>query len=107
MKNPKKLRIKTLKCKWCDKDIVLLHACFQLLTDCVEKEKLINGIIDWNWDENHKKVKMEIEELYTWWKYRIKLDKKGKINPILNHDQYETDNEMLIRLIKIREYLWT
>lgn len=37
------LTIKTLTGEWCDKDIVMLHACFQLLTDCIESEDLFTG----------------------------------------------------------------
>ena len=35
----KYLKIKTLEKGWHDKDEVLLHAAFQLLTDFVEQEK--------------------------------------------------------------------
>ncbi len=41
------LSIQSLNQDWCDKDVVMLHACFQLLKDCVEKEDLLSGHIDW------------------------------------------------------------
>ena len=91
---------------WCDKDIVMLHACFQLLTDYVEDEKLFTGDIDWNHDEEHKKAKEELEVLYNWWIERKGMDLDDKIYD-LEEEQYEEDNEMLIRLIKVRKYLWT
>ena len=56
------LKIETLNDGWSDKDNIMLHACFQLLTDCVEKEKLLNGHTDWNYNEDFKAVKKEIEE---------------------------------------------
>ena len=43
----------------------MLHACFQLLTDCIEDEELFTGHVDWNHDEEHKNAKKELEELYS------------------------------------------
>jgi hypothetical protein len=106
MKNPDTLKIQTLSGDWCDKDIVMLHACFQLLTDCIEEEKLLTGNTDWNNDLEHTNAKKEIEELYNWWTERKKLEQKEGIND-LDRSQYQKDNEMLIRLINIRQYLWT
>ena len=103
MKKPNILKIKTLSdCKddWCDKDVVMLHACFQLLTDCVENEKLLDGHIDWTVSEEEKKIKTEIETLYNWWKERKNKDDWDSI-------QFDKDDEMLIILIKIRRHLWT
>lgn len=106
MKNPEILNIKTLSGDWCDKDIIMLHACFQLLTDCIEDEKLFTGHVDWNNDEEHKKAKEELEFLYNWWIKRKNQDLEAEIND-LEKEQYEEDNKMLIRLIKVRQYLWT
>lgn len=41
------LKNKSLDDEWCDKDIVMLHACFLLLEDCVEQEKLLDGTTEW------------------------------------------------------------
>lgn len=107
MHNPNTLHIDTINADWCDKDIVLLHACFQLFTDCIEKEDL-NNMTDWTQDEKFASAKVEIDELYNWWKDRVKKENDGKPEGlILSEKQYEKDNEMLIRLIKIRKYLWT
>lgn len=39
------LKIESLSDEWRDKDLILLHACFQLLKDFFEKEKkIIEGI---------------------------------------------------------------
>ncbi len=97
------LKIESLDKGWQDKDNVLLHACFQLLKDCVEKENLLAGHIDWNADEKHQKVKLELEKLYAWWLKRLeKEDQCG-----LNKQQYEEDDRMLHQLIDIRWALWT
>ena len=61
------LKIDSLTDGWCDKDHVLLHACFQLLCDFVEKEMLVQDNIDWNATEEIKNAKKEIDELYAWW----------------------------------------
>jgi hypothetical protein len=106
LKNPDTLIIKTLNGDWCDKDIVMLHACFQLLTNCIEDEHLLSGHIDWRHNEEQKNAKIEIEELYAWWNKRKNLDREDAIYD-LDKDQYVKDNEMLIRLITIRQYLWT
>lgn len=41
------LKIESLDEGWSDKDNVMLHACFQLLTDCIEKEQR-HQLTDWN-----------------------------------------------------------
>ena len=95
-----KLQIESLDNDWHDKDEVLLHACFQLLKDCIEKEDLFNDGRDWSYDA---KAKKELKTLYAWWKRRAQMeetfDKDDK--------QYQEDDLMLQRLIKIRWKLWT
>jgi hypothetical protein len=80
---------------WVDRDEIMLHACFQILQDCMEKEKV---------DKHchygaHKQFVDEVRFLYKWWKKR----KKGE----RGDDQEKEDDEMLIRLMKIRTGLWT
>jgi hypothetical protein len=94
------LKIETLDGNWRDKDSVMLHACFQLLKDCVEKENLLNGHTDWGADEKHRKAKIEIEELYNWWLSYTESD-------IPDEEQYEIETNMLVRLVAIRWALWT
>jgi len=53
--------------KWCDKDHVMLLACFQLLVDFVEKEKPQN-IVDFVHDNNQRFQWKEIRALYKYWK---------------------------------------
>ena len=93
------LKIESLNEEWKDKDQVMLHACFQVLKDCVEKENLFNCHVDWDHDEVHRQTKKEIQTLYDWWKKRS------------NEDTYdgsdEEDDTMLLRLLKIRNALWT
>jgi hypothetical protein len=92
------LKIESLSDGWRDKDDVILHSCFQLLKDFVEQEK---EIIDWESDEGTKDAKFEIDFLYSWWTKRV--DKEND----LNKKQYEENNQMLMKLIRIRKYLWT
>jgi hypothetical protein len=95
------LKIESLSNVWRDKDDVILHACFQLLKDFVEQEKEIIKIIDWENDEETKNAKLVIDFLYNWWMKRVDKDDD------LDGKQYEEDNQMLIKLISIRKYLWT
>ena len=106
MKNPNNLNINSLSGDWCDNDTIMLHACFQLLIDCVENEQLLTGHIDWSVDESHANAKKEIEELYQWWNTRKKDSVQNQIDDF-NEQQYLKDNAMLIRLINVRKYLWT
>ncbi len=62
----KRLKITTLSKGWHDKDEILLHAAFQLLTDFVEKERP-DKIVDWDFDDQHKNAWAEIKGLYKWW----------------------------------------
>ncbi len=94
------LKIETLDENWRDKDSVMLHACFQLLKDCVEQENLLNGSTDWEVDEKFRMAKQEIEKLYHWWLSYSEPD-------LPDIERYELENEMLIRLVKVRWALWT
>jgi hypothetical protein len=93
------LKIDTLDENWRDKDSVMLHACFQLLKDCVEKESLLDGHTDWAADEKHCLAKKEIEELYDWWLSYTESD-------IPDDESFDIETKMLVRLVKIRWALW-
>jgi len=77
-----------------DRDVIMLHACFQILQDCIEKE---NVDTDCDYDA-HKEFVDEVRFLYNWWLKR-KVD--------IDFDNDAQDDEMLIRLMKIRSSLWT
>jgi hypothetical protein len=53
--------------KWCDKDHVMLLACFQLLVDFVEQEKPQKHT-DYVHDKNQRLQWKEIQALYKYWK---------------------------------------
>ncbi len=95
------LKIESLPDGWRDKDVIILHAGFQLLKDFVEKEKVIIEQIDWKHNEETEKAKVEIDFLYGWG-----LETFDKEND-LDEKQYEEDNQMLKRLIDVRKYLWS
>lgn len=65
MKKPNILRIKTINATWCDKDNVMLHACFQLLTDFIEQENPFENNLEWSYSEERVNAKIEIEFLYS------------------------------------------
>lgn len=119
-----------------DKPEIMLSVNFNLLVDYVEKE-LVAVEIDWSHSPEYIKVENEIIYLYNWWKnYNkslderyLKLHKNFPEFDILNADQNsqeyrlyveelydilklkekmrETEDDNLIRLMKIRRHLWT
>lgn len=103
------LKIKSLSDGWCDKDAVLLHACFQVLNDFIHKEMLpMDKHLDWSGTEETQKARKEIEELDAWWQEWKKIDRGHKTTSseedVADHLK---ENEMLKRLIDVRRYLWT
>ena len=101
-----RLTITTLTSGWNDRDSILLHACFQLLVDCVEKEHLLSNQIDWNYDPQTAQHKQELEALYAWWKARTGKAADEQFDPQAPA-QYDEDTAMLARLVQIRGRLWT
>ncbi len=125
------LKINSLTNGWCDKDHVLLHACFQLLSDFVEQEIPKYPFINWNiptdkmnfvirdinfdagnTDEvnsaDTRNVKTEFEELYAWWQEWKKKETTEKSSTFKeDREEYLKENEMLKRLIDLRMYMWT
>lgn len=109
-----------------DIDIRLLYACFSLLEDFMEKEKP-GETIDWSYDEEHKNAWKEMNDLYLWWKNRKnseikKIEFSGKFDKSKNEEEnikdifktfkleeedYETCTNNMVRLCKIRKFLWT
>ena len=94
------LKIDTLDKGWRDADSLLLHACFQILIDFVEKEQAFECHVDWDNDRKHSLAKKEILELYNWWKIHHELG-------IPAVEAHQRENVMLKRLIDIRWALWT
>lgn len=93
------LIIDSLEHGWKDADSLLLHACFQILVDFVEKERAFDSHVDWDNDQKLTLAKQEILELYNWWKQHKEPDD-------FDHTYLE-ESEMLKRLIDIRWALWT
>ena len=96
------LHIASLGPGWFDKCHVMLHACFQLLSDCIEVEKLFECDVDWDSDDRHRLAKSELLELHRWWKARIAVNEIAADGD----DQYREDDLMLSRLIRHRWALW-
>ena len=75
----KRLEIHTLDKGWCDKDDVLLHAAFQLLTDFMELERP-DQIVDYDHNEQSRQQWSELQALYHWWT----VTRPQRQDPILN-----------------------
>jgi hypothetical protein len=98
----KYLKIHSLDKGWHDKDIILLHAVFQLLLDFVEHEKP-GKIIDWQADKLHRDAWKEIQSLYKWWKNdrparKSPLDDKRIKIPTMEFE--EVPGSQLMKLIE-------
>lgn len=110
------------KGQWYDLTYRIPHCLFYELEKFIEKEKGL-GVHEWektltfneDWgvksdDEKYGKLTpqalaaIEQDVIYSWWK-----ENKGKKDvDFENEDEYlEQEEEMLIRLIKIRNSLWT
>ncbi len=107
MKPSNILEITSLDDGWCDKDHVLLHACFQLLVDFVEKEMLPQDYPDWEATPETSNARKEIEALYTWWQEWKKEESNKSTSFREDEKRYHKENEMLKRLIDVRMFLWT
>ena len=84
----------------------MLCGNFKCLEVFIEDEK---GIEKFEWAERNE-IKQEIEFLYNWWKFKRNLE-WDFIYEKYSHDkseaQEERETEMLVRLMKVRRYLWT
>lgn len=119
---------------WMDKDHLMLLVNMKLLVDYVEEERPFE-LINWDHDVVNANARKEIEEIYKWWKNYENRQKE--IDNVLHEwylsTQLQSDNQeavkkekelfdkqslmetkldeeeqdMLIRLIKIRRFLWT
>lgn len=112
---------------WHDVDYKMLHACFDLLVEFVEKEKGLEILklqythIEENGEfcpskvpdefysiENYNRAKEiynEVKELYDWWK-PLTAEQIDDMEFFTSKD-VNLCTDQLIRLIKVRKYLWT
>lgn len=99
---------KKLPPTWVDRDHLLLHCCFQILEDFVHDEKghFYDDVYEMYKGTNEEyalardKDWKELRELYYWWQDRKEKD-------AFWFENYEEDNKQLVRLISLRELLWT
>jgi hypothetical protein len=80
---------------WIDADTVMIHSCFQILTNYIENEKALE-IINY---EAHKEFVDEVNELYDWWKVR-------RLKVHCKDNEHKIDDSYLLRLMKLRTKLW-
>lgn len=89
---------------WQDRDHLILLACFKILKDFMEQEYPSN--IDWDYNDEYRATKAELEYLYKWWT-EIRPSQIKDWKPKRIWDQDKEDQEHLLRLIAIRGYMWT
>jgi hypothetical protein len=131
------VKISTLGRGYTDKDNILLHSCFQIFCDFIEKEKPfertsfdlteeINNTVDVQFKqdliERHEalqKERIELELLYRWWKVD-RPEKAQQLEILLDAEIFDSNRYMILedelikeeqlmlhRLIDIRLSLWT
>lgn len=106
---------------WIDSDKQIVYACFNILCNFVEKEWEGGFPYQKNWDDLNENERMyfekynasvkEVETLYKYWKVdRVKKLKSLKDDtfPTLKDEEdfLKKEEEFLIRLIKIKGFLW-
>ena len=121
---------------WWDKDTLILHGMMELLVDFVDGEKCFE-IVSWEedshkeageeikaiyaWWKNYPNRQKEIDDVLTAWgdctfgrKEDLVVPEQTdiskellKIHDLLENKLLEEEQDMLIRLIKIRKFLWT
>ena len=108
--------IKTLSPTFHDRDRVLLHAAFQILTDFVDREHPFDHF-DVTASDNRADWE-EILRLYAWWTVerpaKLELLNTPCTTPTIlravreaEEEHENEDQEMLVRLILVRKMLWT
>lgn len=128
-----------LKPGYYDPDILLIYSTFNILHEFV-KECIENPIVDWEAEEESKRIWEELITIDTWWTFdrperenqfeqkhpfpdvdRLDIfDKEKQNDPKVKEyrkaldlyskakeEWHKEDEEYLIRLIKVRRYLWT
>jgi hypothetical protein len=81
--------------EWCDKDHVLLYACFQVLVDFLEKEKP-QAIVDYKHNKEQRRQWKELQTLYRYWKIeRPRLEREEDRLRNLWAKKYKTKSEPL------------
>ena len=117
------VRIKSLPVTWSDRDIILLHASFQILTDFIEKEKLgikpiLPDFVKTDYDAWIKSViisnekQTQLWDLYVWWNKKRKHDwdslclESAKTRFKKQQELEKKDDEMLAKLVSLRSYMW-
>jgi hypothetical protein len=101
---------------WIDRDHAMLLANMRLLCDYVEKEY---DFINWKSDPRHRHAGTEIKLIYHWWKV-VRPARHAEYLALSRRPSYsvresinmasrleEDDTSMLIRLMKVRGYLWS
>jgi hypothetical protein len=89
---------------WMDRCDGVLYACFALLVDFVEKE---GGLPVESEDLLWAAAGREAQLLYAWWKWQRAEEHRQCRDPDMQLLLEQKDQAMLLRLVAVRQYLWT
>lgn len=110
-----RVHVKSLSPTWHDRDTLLEHAMFQILSDFITKERC-DEQVNWDGTPEHRKARDKMTELLNWWNNTyLKFDPYENKNPREDYKSIaELEKEMseeltkrLKEIIDIRDYLWT
>jgi hypothetical protein len=95
-----KLSIKTLDhTHWVERDMLLMHACFQIIEDfhnTVDTSKLVSL---------PEPVQRAFSDTLSWWQKRKGLDLSHTLDYTEESPQEAEDNTILLNAINLRKYL--
>ena len=63
---------------WVDRSDLMHYTMMEILSDFIEKECGEDCIVDWDSDDEHRRVRSELQEIYDWWHQDY----------LKNHDHY-------------------
>jgi hypothetical protein len=95
---------------WIETDNAMLFACFNLLETFVEKELGISSVEQAVFTNDAlRETDKEILALFHWWTVErpAELKKRATDYQWWNDGLHKWDDEHLMRLMKVRQYLWT
>lgn len=88
---------------WLDRSEGMLFAAFAILVDFVDRE--YPGYVDWEHSDEMRAQRDEVMALYRWWTVERKSERDADDGTTDVVD--DKDDEMLLRLVKVRGILWT
>ena len=92
---------------WIDREELLIHVMFEVLSNFVEKELRPHQDIDWDCSEYRSHARDEMEDLYRWWHEEYSWRDEDFVSLQADEAWYAFVTHQCLRLSKIRGYMWS